>query len=166
MNRASGQGRRNTRMAERTLVIIKPDCIQRHLAGEVIGRFEKKGLKLVAAKFLQVSEEIARQLYSIHREKPFFDGLVKFLSSAPVLLMVWEANGVIDIVRKMMGTTFGCDAEPGTIRGDFGCSKGYNLVHGSDSAESAEREIDLFFRPDEILDYKLTDENWLYGKNV
>lgn len=153
-------------MTERTLVIIKPDCIQRHLAGEVIGRFERKGLKLVGAKFIQVSEEIARQLYSIHGGKPFFDGLVKFLSSGPVLLMVWEAEGVIDIVRKMMGTTFGCDAEPGTIRGDFGCSKGYNLVHGSDSAESAEREIDLFFRPDEILDYKLTDENWLYGKNV
>jgi nucleoside-diphosphate kinase len=153
-------------MAERTLVIIKPDCIQRHLAGEVIGRFEKKGLKLVGAKFIQVSEEPARQLYAVHRRKPFFDGLVKFLSSAPVLLMVWEAEGVIDIVRKMMGTTFGCDAEPGTIRGDFGCSKGYNLVHGSDSAESAEREIELFFRPDEIVDYKLADEDWIYGKNV
>lgn len=153
-------------MTERTLVIIKPDCIQRHLAGEVIGRFEKKGLKLVGAKFIQVSEEIARQLYSVHRGKPFFDGLVKFLSSGPVLLMVWEAEGVIDIVRKMMGTTFGCDAEAGTIRGDFGCSKGYNLVHGSDSAETAEREIELFFRADEIVDYKLSDENWLYGKNV
>ncbi len=152
-------------MSERTLVIIKPDCIQRHLAGEVIGRFEKKGLKLVAAKFIQISEEPARQLYDVHRGKPFFEGLVKFLSSAPVLVMVWEAEGVIDMVRKMMGATFGCDAEPGTIRGDFGCSKGYNLVHGSDSAESAEQEIMLFFRPSEIVDYKLTDEDWLYGKN-
>ena len=152
-------------MAERTLVIIKPDCIQRHLAGEVIGRFEKKGLKLVAAKFIQISEEPARQLYDVHRGKPFFEGLVKFLSSAPVFVMVWEAEGVIDIVRKMMGATFGCDAEAGTIRGDFGCSKGYNLVHGSDSAESAEREIKLFFQPSEIVDYKLTDEDWLYGKN-
>lgn len=166
MNRESGQGLRNTRMAERTLVIIKPDCIQRHLAGEVISRFERKGLKLVAAKFIQVSEEIARQLYDVHRGKPFFEGLVEFLSCAPVLLMVWEADGVIDIVRRMMGTTFGCDAEAGTIRGDFGCSKGYNLVHGSDSAESAEREIELFFRPDEIVDYKLTDEDWLYGKSI
>ncbi|MGB2807056.1 MAG: nucleoside-diphosphate kinase [Sedimentisphaerales bacterium] len=152
-------------MAERTLVIIKPDCIQRHLAGEVIGRFEKKGLKLVAAKFIQMSQEPARQLYDVHRGKPFFEGLVKFLSSAPVFVMVWEAEGVIDMVRKMMGATFGCDAEPGTIRGDFGCSKGYNLVHGSDSAESAEQEIKLFFRPSEIVDYKLTDEDWLYGKN-
>jgi len=152
-------------MSERTLVIIKPDCIQRHLAGEVIGRFEKKGLKLVAAKFIQISGEPARQLYEVHRGKPFFEGLVKFLSSAPVLVMVWEAEGVIDIVRKMMGATFGCDAEPGTIRGDFGCSKGYNLVHGSDSAESAEQEIKLFFGPSEIVDYKLTDEDWLYGKN-
>lgn len=152
-------------MSERTLVIIKPDCVQRHLAGEVIGRFEKKGLKLVAAKFIQVSEELARQLYDVHRGKPFFEGLVKFLSSAPIFVMVWEAEGVIDIVRKMMGATFGCDAEPGTIRGDFGCSKGYNLVHGSDSAESAEQEIKLFFRPSEIVDYKLTDEDWLYGKN-
>jgi nucleoside-diphosphate kinase len=153
-------------MAERTLVIIKPDCIQRHLAGEVISRFERKGLKLVAAKFIQVSEETARQLYDVHRGKPFFEGLVKFLSSAPVLLMVWEAEGVIEIVRKMMGTTFGCDAEAGTIRGDFGCSKGYNLVHGSDSAESAEREIELFFRAGEIVDYKLADEDWLYGKSI
>lgn len=165
MNRESYQGPRRTRMAERTLVIIKPDCIQRHLAGEVIGRFEKKGLKLVAAKFIQISEEPARQLYDVHRGKPFFEGLVKFLSSAPVLVMVWEAEGVIDIVRKMMGATFGCDAEAGTIRGDFGCSKGYNLVHGSDSAESAEREIKIFFRPSEIVDYTLTDEDWLYGKN-
>ena len=152
-------------MAERTLAIIKPDCIQRHLAGEVIGRFEKKGLKLVAAKFIQISQEPARQLYAVHRGKPFFEELVKFISSAPVLVMVWEAEGVIDMVRKMIGATFGCDAEPGTIRGDFGCSKGYNLVHGSDSAESAEREIKLFFRPDEIVDYKLTDAGWLYGEN-
>jgi nucleoside-diphosphate kinase len=152
-------------MSERTLVIIKPDCIQRHLAGEVIGRFEKKGLKLVAAKFIQISEEPALQLYEVHRGEPFFEGLVKFISSAPVLVMVWEAEGVIDIVRKMVGATFGRDAEPGTIRGDFGGVKGYNLVHGSDSAESAEREIELFFQPSEIVDYKLSDECWIYGKN-
>ena len=151
-------------MSERTLVIIKPDCIQRHLAGEVIGRFEKKGLKLVAAKFMQISQEPACQLYDVHRGEPFFEGLVKFISSAPVLVMVWEAEGVIDMVRKMVGATFGRDAEPGTIRGDFGCWKGCNLVHGSDSAESAEREIKLFFQPDEIVDYKLTGEDWLYGK--
>ncbi len=152
-------------MAEHTLVIIKPDAIQRHLAGEVISRFETKGLKLVGAKFMQASEDLCRQLYDVHQGKPFFEGVVKFLSSAPVLVMVWEAEGVIEIVRRMMGATFGCDAEPGTIRGDFGCSRGYNLVHGSDSSESAEREIKLFFQPVEIVDYKLTDADWLYGKN-
>jgi nucleoside-diphosphate kinase len=162
--RGSRQPRKKL-MAERTLVIIKPDCIQRHLAGEIIGRFEKKGFKLVAAKFMQISIELARQLYSVHQGKPFFEELVKYISSVPVFLMVWEAEGVIDITRKMMGATFGYDAEPGTIRGDFGCSKGYNLVHGSDSAESAEREIKIFFRPDEIVDYELTDANWLYGRN-
>ncbi len=152
-------------MPERTLIIIKPDGIQRHLAGEVISRFKKKGLKLVAAKFMQVSEEVALQLYAIHKGKPFFEPLVKYLSSAPVLVMVWEADGVIDMARKMMGTTFGYEAEPGTIRGDFGCSKTYNLVHGSDSLRSAEQEIKLFFKPEEIIDYKLADANWIYGKN-
>jgi nucleoside-diphosphate kinase len=144
-------------MAERTLVIIKPDCIQRYLAGEVIGRFEKKGFKLFAAKFMQISEEPARQLYAVHQGKPFFEDLVKFISSAPVLVMVWEAEDIIAMSRKMIGATFGYDAEPGTIRGDFGCSNRYNLVHGSDSVESAEMEINLFFQPDEIVDYKLTD---------
>ncbi|MHC4545612.1 MAG: nucleoside-diphosphate kinase [Planctomycetota bacterium] len=152
-------------MAERTLVIIKPDCIQRHLAGEVIGRFEKKGFKLVAAKFMQISEELSRQVYAVHRGKPFFEDLVKFISSEPVLVMVWEAEDIIAMSRKMMGATFGFDAEPGTIRGDFGCSKRRNLVHGSDSVESAEREINLFFQPDEIVDYELTDACWLYGEN-
>jgi len=152
-------------MSERTLLIIKPDCIQRHLTGEIIGRFERKGLKLVAAKFMQISEELSRQLYAVHQNKPFFEGLVKSLSSSPSLVMVWEAEGVIEMARKMMGATFGYDAEPGTIRGDFGCSKGYNLIHGSDSAESAEQEIQLFFKPNETIDYELADGNWLYGKN-
>jgi len=152
-------------MAERTLIIIKPDGIHRHLIGEVIGRFEKKGFKLVAAKFMQISEELARQHYSVHRGKPFFEGVVKYLSSAPVLVMVWEADGVIAMARKMLGATFGYDAEAGTIRGDFSCSRGYNLVHGSDSRESAEQEIKLFFEPDEIIDYELADAKWLYGRN-
>ena len=146
-------------MAERTLVIIKPDAIQRHLAGEIIGRFEKKGFELVAAKFAQISEEQARQLYVIHEEKPFFEELVEFISSAPVFLMVWEAEDIIAMIRKMMGATFGYDAEPGTIRGDFGCSNRYNLVHGSDSVESAKKEIELFFQPEEIVDYELTGAN-------
>ena len=152
-------------MAERTLVIIKPDAIQRHLAGELIGRFEKKGLKLVAAKLVKISEEQARQLYDVHQGKTFFGELVKFISSGPVLLMVWESEDIIAMSRKMIGATFGFDAEPGTIRGDFGCSNRYNLVHGSDSVESADMEINLFFQPDEIVDYKLTDACWLYGKD-
>ena len=144
-------------MAERTLIIIKPDGIQRHLAGEIIGRFEKKGFKLVSAKFMQISEQLAGQLYAVHQAKAFFEPLVKYLSSAPVLVMVWQAEGVIGMARKMMGATFGYEAQPGTIRGDFSCSTRYNLVHGSDSAESAEQEIKLFFRPDEIIDYELPD---------
>jgi len=152
-------------MVERTLIIIKPDGIQRHLAGEIIGRFEKKGAKIVAAKFMQIPEEMLRQLYAVHKGKAFFEGLVNYLSSAPVLVMVWEAEGIIDMARKMLGATFGYEAEPGTIRGDFSCSKGYNLVHGSDSPESAQREINLFFKPDEIVDYQLADADWLYGRN-
>jgi nucleoside-diphosphate kinase len=152
-------------MAERTLIIIKPDGIQRHLAGEIISRFEKKGFKLVAAKFMKISEDLARRLYAVHKGKNFYEGLVKYLASAPAFVMVWEADGVIDMVRKMMGATFGFDAQPGTIRGDFSCSKGYNLIHGSDSPASAEKEISLFFTPQEIIDYEFTDADWLYGKN-
>ncbi|MHC4464053.1 MAG: nucleoside-diphosphate kinase [Planctomycetota bacterium] len=152
-------------MVERTLIIIKPDGIHRHLAGEIIRRFEKKGLKLVAAKFMQVSVELVSQLYAVHQSKPFFESLVNYLSSAPVLVMVWQAQGVIDMARKIIGATFGYDAEPGTIRGDFGCSKGCNLVHGSDSPKSAEQEIKLFFGLDEIISYKLADADWLYGTN-
>jgi len=152
-------------MPERTLIIIKPDGIQRHLAGEIIARFEKKGFKLVAAEFMKISEALARRLYAVHKDKPFFEGLVKYLSSAPSLVMVWQADGVIDMTRKMMGATFGYDAQPGTIRGDFSCSKGYNLIHGSDSLESAEKEIKLFFTPEEITDYEFADTAWLYGRN-
>jgi nucleoside-diphosphate kinase len=152
-------------MAERTLIIVKPDGVQRHLTGEIITRFEKKGLKLVAAKFMTISEDLARQHYAVHKGKPFFEGVVKYLSSAPALVMVWEAQGVIDISRKLMGSTFGYDAQPGTIRGDFGCSRGYNLIHGSDSPQSADYEIALYFKPDEIADYNLADASWLYGKN-
>ena len=135
------------------------------MAGEIIGRFEKKGFKLVAAKFVQITEGQSRRHYAVHKSKPFFEGLVKYLSSAPSLVMVWEAEGVIDMARKMMGATFGYDAQPGTIRGDFSCSRGYNLVHGSDGVESAKEEINLFFRQDEIVDYQFADGGWLYGRN-
>ncbi len=152
-------------MVDRTLVIIKPDGVQRHLAGEIISRFEKKGLKLAAAKFIQPSQELCGQLYEMHKDRSFYEGLVHYLSSMPVLVMVWEAEGVVEIVRRMLGATFGFQAEPGTIRGDFSASKGYNLVHGSDSAESAKREIGLFFKAEEIVDYEFSDAQWLYGRN-
>jgi nucleoside-diphosphate kinase len=152
-------------MAERTLIIIKPDGVQRHLIGEILGRFEKKGLKLAAAKFLKLDKTMAAKLYSVHKGKPFYEKNVEFLSSSPVLAMVWEASGVIEITRKMFGATFGYEAVPGTIRGDLGCSMSFNLVHGSDSAQSAEYEIPLFFKPEEIVNYEFADEHWLYGKN-
>jgi len=153
-------------MTERTLIIIKPDAVQRHLAGQIIGRFEAKGLKLVAAKLMQISEELARRHYAAHQDKPFFKPAVEFMTSAPSLLMVWEADGIVDMTRKMIGSTFGYDAQPGTIRGDFGCSQRYNLIHGSDSSESAEKEIRLFFTPDEIIGYDLTDSPWLYSPRI
>ena len=152
-------------MSERTLIIIKPDCIQRQLAGQIISRFERRGFKLVAAKFMHVSEELANKLYIVHLEQSFLKGLVKFISSSPSLVMVWEADGIIDIARRMIGATFGRDAESGTIRGDFSCAQRFNLIHGSDSAESAQYEISLFFKPEEIVDYELTNAHWIYGVN-
>lgn len=153
-------------MTERTLIIIKPDAVQRHLAGQIISRLEKKGLKLVAAKLMQISEDLARRHYGDHEDKPFFEPAVKFMTSSPSLLMIWQAEGCVDIARKMIGSTFGYEAQPGTIRGDFGCSQRYNLVHGSDSPESAQTEIERFFNPDEIVDYDLTDACWLYSKRI
>ena len=152
-------------MAERTLIIIKPDGVQRHLTGEIISRFERKGFKIVAAKFTQISKATAKKLYTVHKDRPFYEETVEYLSSAPVMVMVLEARGVIKMARKMMGRTFGYEAKPGTIRGDFGSSRGYNLVHGSDSPGSAEFEIPLFFSPEEIVEYELSDEKWLYGSD-
>jgi len=153
-------------MTERTLIIIKPDGVQRHLAGQIISRLERKGLKLVAAKLIQIPAELARQHYAAHTDKPFFAPAVKFMSSAPSLLMIWEADGCVDMFRKMIGSTFGYEAQPGTIRGDFGCSQRYNLIHGSDSPESARNEIKLFFESGEIVDYELSDAPWLYSKKI
>jgi len=162
---ASKQGNIGIRkMPERTLIIIKPDGVQRHLVGEIVARLERKGLKLVAAKFMQISESLAGRHYAMHSGKSFYEGVIRYLSSSPVLVMVWEAEGVIEIVRKLMGATFGYEAAPGTIRGDLSCSRGYNLIHGSDSPSSAEREIELFFRPEELMDYELAAGPWLYNR--
>lgn len=148
-------------MVERTLIIIKPDGIQRRLVGEIIGRFEKKGFQIAAAKLMQITPQLAKKHYAIHKDKGFFDRLVKHITSGPVLVMVFEGEKIIEIARTMMGATCCSDALPGTIRGDFGIFQPRNLIHGSDSAESAQKEIRLFFKPREILNYKMTDENWL-----
>lgn len=148
---------------ERTLVIIKPDAVQRQLAGRIISRFEEKGLQIAAVKFMRISQELAREHYAVHKGKDFFEPLIKYITSGPVLIMVLEAEGVIAMARKLMGATFGNQAEPGTIRGDFGGSQGFNLIHGSDSTESAETEIKLFFNNGELVDYELTNKHWLYG---
>ncbi len=149
-------------MIERTLIIVKPDAVQRHLAGRIITRFEEKGLQFVAVKLMQITEEMARRHYAAHKDQPFFEPAVRFMSAAPSLVMIWQGESVINMSRKMIGSTFGFDAVAGTIRGDFGRSERYNLIHGSDSPESAEKEIEMFFEPDEILDYEFSDARWLY----
>ncbi len=133
-------------MAERTLVLVKPDGVQRGLVGEVVTRLEKRGLQLVGMKLMQVDDALARQHYGEHVDRPFFGGLVSFITSSPVVAMVWEANNAVSIVRNTLGETNPVNSPAGTIRGDFGIDIGRNLVHGSDSPESAEREVNLFFR--------------------
>ncbi len=130
---------------ERTFIIIKPDAVQRGLIGEIISRYERRGLKIVAMKFMQVSEELARKHYAVHEQRPFFAGLVKFICSAPVVALVVEGTNAISIVRNVNGATKPVDAAPGTIRADLGVEVGRNLVHGSDSSENAAAEIDLWF---------------------
>lgn len=145
---------------ERTLIILKPDCVQRRLIGRVIQRFEDKGLVLAAMKLIRITRDLAERHYAPHQGKPFYPGLIEYITSGPVVVMVVAGPGAINISRKLMGKTFGFDAEPGTIRGDFGSSKTYNLIHGSDSPESAATEIALYFRPEEILDHTLVDRPW------
>jgi nucleoside-diphosphate kinase len=146
---------------EQTLVLVKPDGVQRGLIGEVISRLERRGLKLVAMKLMHVDESLARQHYGEHVDRPFFPGLVGFITSGPVVAMVWEAESAIEIVRQTMGATNPINSVPGTIRGDLGIDIGRNLVHGSDGPESAQREIALFFKPSEILSYGRSTDNWI-----
>jgi len=138
---------------ERSLVLIKPDAMQRGLAGTIITRLEKRGPKLVAIKMLHLDKALARRHYAIHKDKPFFNSLVDYISSAPIVAAVFEGEGAIAVIRKTMGATDPAKAEAGTIRGDFGVDTEHNSVHGSDSADTAEKEIELFFSEDEIFDY-------------
>ncbi|WP_323702327.1 nucleoside-diphosphate kinase [Mammaliicoccus sp. Dog046] len=147
---------------ERTFLMIKPDAVQRNLIGEVITRIESKGLKLVAAKLYQADEELAKEHYAEHVEKPFFNKLVNFITSGPVFAMVVEGKDVVEVTRTIVGTTNPTQASPGTIRGDYGIDLGRNVIHGSDSNESAEREIGLWFKESELIDYKLNNEIWVY----
>ncbi len=148
---------------ERTFVMIKPDGVQRRLVGEIIRRLEQKGLKLVGIKMLWLDRELAERHYEMHRGKPFFDDLIRFITSGPVVAMVWEGENAIALVRTMMGALEPTEATPGSIRGDFACIKTMNLVHGADSPENAAREIALFFQPGELFDYRLSDEDWVFG---
>lgn len=148
---------------ERTFVALKPDAVQRGLVGEVIGRLERKGFKLIGLKLLQVSRPMAEEHYGEHREKPFFKGLVDFITSAPIVAMAWEGDNVVESVRKLMGATNPKDAAPGTLRGDFAVDLGRNVVHGSDSPVSAERELKIFFRSEELLSgWDRANESWVY----
>ena len=150
---------------ERTLVLVKPDGIQRGLAGDVVSRLERKGLRLVAARFLRADRALAEAHYAPHRERPFFPSLIQFLTSGPILAMVWEGPRSIAHVRALMGATDPAKAEPGSIRGDLAVSIANNIVHGSDSPESAAREIALFFRPEDIVDYRRAADDWVEGED-
>jgi nucleoside-diphosphate kinase len=145
---------------ERTFLAIKPDGVQRGLVGEIIGRFERKGFKLVGLKQLTPSRELAENHYAVHRDRPFFGGLVNFITSGPVVAMVWEGDGVIAAARLMIGATKPLEASPGTIRGDLAVNIGRNVIHGSDGAETAVQEIALWFAPGELSTWQPADQGW------
>ncbi|MBI4415876.1 MAG: nucleoside-diphosphate kinase [Euryarchaeota archaeon] len=150
-------------MRERTFVLIKPDGVQRGLVGEIVRRFENRGLQLVALKMVRISKALAEEYYAEHKGKAFFEGLVEYVTSGPTVAMLWEGDNAVAVVRKTMGATDPVKAEPGTIRADFGLSIGRNVIHGSDSLESAKREAALFFRPDEIHAYERSQDAWIHG---
>lgn len=147
---------------ERTFLAIKPDGVQRKLVGEIIRRFEAKGFTLVGLKLMSVSRELAETHYGVHKEKPFFPGLVNFITSGPVVAMVWEGKGVITSARKIIGATNPLNAEPGTLRGDFGVDVGRNIIHGSDAPETAEQEIKLWFNDGELIGWEPSLTSWIY----
>lgn len=147
---------------ERTLVLAKPDAVQRGLIGQIINRFEQRGLKLVAMKLIQMDGDLAGRHYGIHQGKPFYEGLIAFITSAPVVAMVWQGEDAVQVVRNTMGSTRPVDSAPGTIRGDFGLTVGRNLVHGSDSLETAAQEVALFFEDEELVDWQRSGEDWIH----
>ncbi|HEY3993256.1 MAG TPA: nucleoside-diphosphate kinase [Ktedonobacteraceae bacterium] len=147
---------------ERTLIIVKPEGIQRGIVGNVITRFEQRGLKLVGLKLMHITPELAEKHYGVHKGKPFFNGLVKHITSSPVVVGVVEGPKAISVVRTTMGATNAAEAIPGTIRGDYALEIGFNIIHGSDAPETAAQEIDLFFRPEELVEYTLATQQWVY----
>lgn len=147
---------------ERTLVLVKPDGVQRGLIGEIIARLERRGLKLVAAKFMMVSRELAEAHYAVHKGKPFYEKLIAYITSAPVMAMVWEGPNAVAAVRQTMGATRPTEAAPGTIRHDFGLEIGRNLTHASDSPENGEKEVALWFRPEELVSWERDLDRWYF----
>lgn len=147
---------------ETTLIILKPDAVQRGIMGRILARFEDKGLQVVGCKLTTISPQLAATHYEAHQARPFYAGLVRFMTSSPVLILALRGNKAIEISRNLMGATFGSKANPGTIRGDFGVSNSYNLIHGSDSPEAAARELGLFFKDGEVLDWKRDGDCWVY----
>ncbi|NBO30759.1 MAG: nucleoside-diphosphate kinase [Cyanobacteria bacterium WB6_1B_304] len=147
---------------ERTFIAIKPDGVQRKLVGEVIRRFEAKGFTLIGLKLVKVSQTLAENHYAIHRDRPFFNSLITFITSSPVVAMVWEGEGVVAAARKIIGATNPLNAELGTIRGDFGVSVGRNLIHGSDAIPTAQQEISLWFQEEELVNWQPSLTSWLY----
>ena len=150
---------------ERTLVLVKPDGVQRGLIGEVITRLERRGLRLTAAKFLQISLELAETHYAIHKGKPFYNGLIEYITSAPVMAMVWEGPDAVAAVRQTMGATRPTEAAPGSVRQDFALEIGRNLTHASDTVENSEKEVALWFKPCELVDWKRDTDRWIFEKS-
>ncbi len=149
---------------ERSLVLVKPDGVQRALVGEIISRLERRGLRLVAAKFMAVSKELAESHYAEHKGKPFYDGLVSYIISSPVMAMAWEGPNAVAAIRQTMGSTRPTEAAPGTIRHDFGLEVGRNLTHASDKPETGEREVGLWFKSDELVSWKRETDRWIFEK--
>lgn len=147
---------------ERTLVLIKPDGVQRGLIGEIIARLEKRGLRLVGAKFIQVSQDLAETHYAIHKGKPFYEGLITYITSAPVMAMVWEGPNAVVAVRQTMGATRPTEAAPGSVRHDFGLEVGRNLTHASDSVENGQLEVSLWFTDEELVDWERALDPWIF----